>query len=440
MATYSLPSLYEVVKPEQYYHTTFQNTNNSSTTTGSSSSSSSSSAFHRVGSPPELLHDSEEDDGDSFSSTSTTPQHDLLFDEHTYHSRRKSVPHKSPSILQDVFQASAIDKSVIFQWDTTTLLPPIQQQHDNSNNDTSSATIIKPKVICGESLLSALRHRVALARQQDLPIKKRIIHMPRRQLTATCIELPNHHQQGITKHKLSIPIIHQHTSLSSSSSHHHSMKINNNISINSLIDPLPKSSSSFNQIDPISNSSPSSPIAPIIKQRGRKPLQPSSSTTTTRHTSSGRPSRVKGPCQACQETSDGCMRKAFDWPFPTNQTFNDKGKPFVYLCNKCGLRFNKSGGCVCRHCRWVFCKEEKRKAMQYIEQMRRNRPDGYIDPEEEIENFVCTPKYWSCGQRWKVGWVLNSTTSTTATHSSDDDEDIDTISSSSPSYPTSPSL
>lgn len=72
--------------------------------------------------------------------------------------------------------------------------------------------------------------------------------------------------------------------------------------------------------------------------------------------------------------------------------------------------------------------------------MRRNRPDGYIDPEEEIENFVCTPKYWSCGQRWKVGWVLNSITSTSATHSSDDDEDIDTISSSSPSYPTSPSL
>lgn len=53
---------------------------------------------------------------------------------------------------------------------------------------------------------------------------------------------------------------------------------------------------------------------------------------------SGRPSRVKGPCQACHETSDGCMRKAFNWPFPTSTIFNDKGKPFVYLCNKCGLR------------------------------------------------------------------------------------------------------
>src|SRR5205085_2410484 len=54
--------------------------------------------------------------------------------------------------------------------------------------------------------------------------------------------------------------------------------------------------------------------------------------------SSGRPSRVKGPCQSCQEASDGCMRKAFHWPFPSSQIFNDKGKPFVYLCNKCGLR------------------------------------------------------------------------------------------------------
>lgn len=36
------------------------------------------------------------------------------------------------------------------------------------------------------------------------------------------------------------------------------------------------------------------------------------------------------------------------------------------------------------------------------------RPDGYIDPEEEIENFLCSPKYWTCGRKWKVGWVLNN--------------------------------
>ncbi|KAI8997806.1 hypothetical protein BDB01DRAFT_713969 [Pilobolus umbonatus] len=122
---------------------------------------------------------------------------------------------------------------------------------------------------------------------------------------------------------------------------------------------------------------------------------------------SGRPARVKGPCQACNEASDGCMRKAFNWPFPANQVFKDKGKPFVYLCNKCGLRYNKSGGCVCHHCRWVLCKDEKRKALQLIEAMRRNRPDRYVDPNEEIASLLCNPKYWTCNKPWKVGWVLN---------------------------------
>ncbi|KAI9280065.1 hypothetical protein BY458DRAFT_553480 [Sporodiniella umbellata] len=123
---------------------------------------------------------------------------------------------------------------------------------------------------------------------------------------------------------------------------------------------------------------------------------------------SGRPSRIKGPCQACHEKSDGCMRKAFNWPFPTDTEFNDKGKPFVYLCNKCGLRYNKSGGCVCRHCRWVLCKEEKRKAMQLIDSMRLFRPDGKVGLDDDIENFVCNPKYWPCGHTWKVGWVLQT--------------------------------
>ena len=71
-------------------------------------------------------------------------------------------------------------------------------------------------------------------------------------------------------------------------------------------------------------------------------------------------------------------------------------------------RYNKSGGCVCRHCRWVLCKEEKRKAMHLIDQMRQSRPDGQVDPEEDIDLFFCTPKYWNCGRPWKVGWILNS--------------------------------
>jgi hypothetical protein len=28
--------------------------------------------------------------------------------------------------------------------------------------------------------------------------------------------------------------------------------------------------------------------------------------------------------------------------------------------------------------------------------------------DEFIEGFVCTPKYWSCGEKWRVGWVLNA--------------------------------
>lgn len=40
--------------------------------------------------------------------------------------------------------------------------------------------------------------------------------------------------------------------------------------------------------------------------------------------------------------------------------------------------------------------------------MRRKRPDGHVDLDEDIEHFVCSPKYWTCGQTWKVGWVLNN--------------------------------
>ncbi|GAA5799620.1 hypothetical protein HPULCUR_005036 [Helicostylum pulchrum] len=119
----------------------------------------------------------------------------------------------------------------------------------------------------------------------------------------------------------------------------------------------------------------------------------------------GRPSKPKGPCEACNDNSDGCMRKAFDWPFESQQVFYDKGRPYVYLCNKCGLRYNKSAGSVCRNCRWVVCKEEKRKALQHIDNMRSNQT---VTLDDDIENFYCSPKYWVCDRPWKVGWVLNS--------------------------------
>ncbi|KAI8141050.1 hypothetical protein BJV82DRAFT_645494 [Fennellomyces sp. T-0311] len=142
------------------------------------------------------------------------------------------------------------------------------------------------------------------------------------------------------------------------------------------------------------------PATPPQPQQGARP-----SVGLSLPQAQGRPARIKGPCQACRETSDGCMRKAFNWPFPSNAVFNDKGRPYVYLCNKCGLRYNKSGGCVCRNCRWVLCKEEKRKALQHIAYMRRTRPDNRVDPDDDIVDFVCSPKYWACGQPWKAGWI-----------------------------------
>ncbi|KAI8365282.1 uncharacterized protein BYT42DRAFT_596063 [Radiomyces spectabilis] len=264
--------------------------------------------------------------------TPATPPYEYSLPDHHHHQdevSRLNSTSASPKIDQpssnSYFETtstmhppvSAVDKSVVFQLNVN--VHPSYNVTSETYPDTTS------EVICGESLLSALRKRVAAARQQS---NEEMAEKPRKKSTT-----------------------------------------------------------------------------------GRR-------STTGGHASSGRPSRVKGPCQACQETSDGCMRKAFNWPFPTSTIFNDKGKPFVYLCNKCGLRYNKSGGSVCRHCRWVFCKEEKRKAMQHIEQMRRSRPDGKVDPNEDIENFVCTPKYWTCGRPWKVGWVLNH-------HGEDDEDDED---------------
>ncbi|KAG0169501.1 hypothetical protein DFQ28_002292 [Apophysomyces sp. BC1034] len=327
---------------------------------------------------PELLHDSEEDDEESLSSPSresfyTTKQQQLAFDPAAGETtkprierphRRKSVPHRSPSAIHDAFQATALDKSVVFQLD---LACP-----DCGGSAATCGMVCK--VICGESLLSALRRRVALARSSQVVRRGMVIR--RKQPAPTQIEIPR-----LTRKRRTEDIVDQ-TWLAQ-------------------------------------------PEEDEEEEEEQQP-QPKKVRRPTQH-HSGRPARVKGPCQACQEASDGCMRKAFDWPFPANAIFKDKGKPFVYLCNKCGLRYNKSGGCVCRHCRWVFCKEEKRKAMQHIEQMRRSRPDGYLDPNEDIEGFVCSPKYWNCGQPWKVGWVLNNL------GEDDDEEEEDDQSVRSPS-------
>ena len=84
---------------------------------------------------------------------------------------------------------------------------------------------------------------------------------------------------------------------------------------------------------------PKSPAAPPQQQQPQQPQQGAlPSTALSLPQTQGRPVKIKGPCQACRESSDGCMRKAFNWPFPSSAVFNDKGRPYVYLCNKCGLR------------------------------------------------------------------------------------------------------
>ncbi|KAI8064262.1 uncharacterized protein B0P05DRAFT_554750 [Gilbertella persicaria] len=311
------------------------------------------SAFRRVSpttmpSPPELLIDTSEDEEDSMIISPPT-----LFNTSSLR-KRKLVPHRSPSTMDR--------KSIVFQLDDG----------------------CTPKILGGggqPGILWSLRQRVSMARHQR---RKNRLSAPRPERRARPMQIeiprPQWFRDNTIYDDLVLP------------RHHDWQSKNSNV-----VDVEPTAVPVLSTI-----------IAeqPWDKPVNKKPHTPRRK--NSQHASSGRPSRVKGPCQACHETSDGCMRKAFNWPFPTSTIFNDKGKPFVYLCNKCGLRYNKSGGCVCRHCRWVLCKEEKRKAMQLIDQMRRSRPDGRIDPDENIENFVCTPKYWNCGCPWKVGWVLHS--------------------------------
>lgn len=350
-------------------------------TTTSSDNEMNHSAFRRVSSmsmpsPPELLIDTSEDDEEEETASYTSLYH--MHPKNNY-SNRKSVPHRSPSNLLD-------HKSVVFQIEKN----------------------CTPKIL-GGGILWSLRQRVSKARrqQQQQQNKNRLsAPHPERRVRPMRIQIPRPQWSNAS------PTTSMTTSVS---------RDQNDAFYENLVSPLPVVSSLpqptpslVNNITAVAEQ-PTSSWQNVKKiSTAKQPVERKKTTaaprkhSTTHHATSGRPSRVKGPCQACHETSDGCMRKAFNWPFPTSTIFNDKGKPFVYLCNKCGLRYNKSGGCVCRHCRWVLCKEEKRKAMQLIDQMRRSRPDGRIDLDEDIENFACSPKYWSCGRPWKVGWVLNS--------------------------------
>ena len=205
-------------------------------------------------------------------------------------------PHRSPSVTLDAFQASALDKSIVFQLDV------------NPADDLCDCT---SKVICGESLLSALRKRVALARSSS---RKRPTKLGRqhRWRQPTRIEIPR------------VP--------------HHTIDIKRSITPSLS----PRNHSQVESIDDDDDAETGSEMEEDSMEDDELDHPPKKA--TSRHPSnSGRPSRVKGPCQACQEASDGCMRKAFNWPFSSSEAFNDKSKPYVYLCNKCGLRCVSTG-------------------------------------------------------------------------------------------------
>ncbi|KAI7865095.1 hypothetical protein BDF14DRAFT_1744473 [Spinellus fusiger] len=382
------------------------------------------SAFQRLSmsmlSPPLNSNDSEDDEVVTTPVTEPRLFRPMAYKPSSYDQdghlsviRPKAIPYRSPAISLDTLQQSALDQSVVFQL-TVNPYSPVDQVGGHHEGGMTCV----PKVICGESLLTALRKRVAAARHH-----KNTIYSTKPLKLATRIRIPKTRPMG--KADTNSKALES----SPEPEPHHTSEVQRRPWLDEITAPFMSSHSPNTLSQPIDRlNCPSSPSHSIDATMNDTTIEHFNENTdeesnhekddykqqikkyvSDRPThSSGRPSRVKGPCQACQETSDGCMRKAFDWPFSTPSIFNDKGRSFVYLCNKCGLRYNKSGGSVCRSCRWVFCKEEKRKAMKHIDQMRKSRADGQVDPNEDIEHFVCTPKYWTCGQPWKVGWVLNS--------------------------------
>jgi hypothetical protein len=242
-------------------------------------------------SPPELMLDSEEDEESVASSSShsrSSYMSELYHMRRNHNSGRKSAPHRSPSIENH----TPFDNSIVFQLDVNSNLNCksriINQHYDNHpyhqplhRINRENQYTIKPVRI----QLPKIQHHIVKNNHSVPSWQKKILN-----------DVPEEPVLEIKK-----PIHHQRKS-----------STNNNVGRR-------RSSSNNNSNNVVTTTAPNG-------------------TLVVKHASSGRPSRVKGPCQACQETSDGCMRKAFNWPFPTGSQYNDKGKPFVYLCNKCGLR------------------------------------------------------------------------------------------------------
>lgn len=323
------------------------------------------SAFHRhqptsMPSPPELMHDSEEDEEESTGSPIMTAMQLDVAQPSYHHSIRKSTPHRSPAAVKDAIQASAVDKSVVFQLDvrshpffpaSTTSSARMSASPASSHDQVPMCPECKltnccgmactSRVICGESLLTALRKRVAQARSEQQPRRRQRLALSsrssfKRTTTTTTATRKSTH--------IDIPRV------SASSRHHyHSSEEDDDADDDytevSAEDEQEKRLREIRRRPWIDHSdqttpspqpaSPTTPQQPSAQIKDHSQEQPA---LRKRSPPAGRPSRVKGPCQACQESSDGCMRKAFNWPFPTSSVYNDKGRKFVYLCNKCGLR------------------------------------------------------------------------------------------------------
>lgn len=294
---------------------------------------SSRSAFHAMPSPPELLHDSEEDE-EAESTGSATPslpplQHDLPC--LPSYRGRKSVPHRSPPAIKDAFQASALDKSVVFQLDVRSHpFFPAPKTTDAPRDrpvtcpecklTTCCGMACTSRVICGESLLTALRKRVTEARKDRYKQRRGVgIQRPAKRAArrTTHIEIPAPYP---------LPHAKQTRQQEEEEVERRRMEIRRR----PWIEDTPPAAAEEESVVETKKED---------QEQEESVQAPAPQPARSHHATSGRPSRVKGPCQACHETSDGCMRKAFDWPFPTSAIYNDKGKPFVYLCNKCGLRY-----------------------------------------------------------------------------------------------------
>ncbi|ORZ20396.1 hypothetical protein BCR42DRAFT_408679 [Absidia repens] len=342
-----------------------------------SSTSLSRTPAYSVFSPPELVHDDEEEDEEDPTplpaSPPTTPPSCLIMNQHRIlknsisappiTKRRKCIPHRSPSLTPSngwIFMLPSPTASTTSTSQSMRFIPQQEQQYQNYS--------YQPKIVY-------LRHR-----NTSDPLPPACIKAP-------SVPLPS--SPSSTSSSSLLPTQSALTSMVTSHSNQYATPSQ------STTQPLPLSSMV---------SIPSQqPMARVHADVGPQNHNAAISTAF----SSGRPIRLKGPCQACHENSEACMRKAFNWPFPSDEVYYDKGRPFVYLCNKCGLRYNKSGGSVCRQCRWVLCKEEKRKVIQLIDAMRSSRSDGQVSLDEDIPSFVCTPKYWNCGRPWKIRWAVN---------------------------------